>query len=117
MRKLLHMHLDETKHCFVCGPDNPKGLKLEPYVKDENAVVCSQSFYYPVAQVFPVCHIIPPYSSPSSLFLNDLNFQRVDSARLETESDSREKGVGIRLTNQQFYSATKKGLRIIILFS
>jgi len=35
------MHLDETKHCFVCGPDNPKGLKLEPYLEDENAVVAS----------------------------------------------------------------------------
>ncbi len=35
------MHLNETKYCFVCGPDNPKGLKLEPYVEDENAVVAS----------------------------------------------------------------------------
>jgi len=35
------MHLDETKYCFVCGPDNPKGLKLEPYLEDENAVVAS----------------------------------------------------------------------------
>ena len=33
--------LDETKYCFVCGLDNPKGLKLECYVEDENAVVAS----------------------------------------------------------------------------
>jgi len=33
--------LDETKYCFVCGLDNPKGLKLECYVEDEKAVVAS----------------------------------------------------------------------------
>jgi len=41
LRSLLHLHPDETKHCFVCGPDNPQGLKLDPYVEDENAVVAS----------------------------------------------------------------------------
>jgi acyl-coenzyme A thioesterase PaaI-like protein len=41
LRSVLHMHLDETKHCFVCGPDNPEGLKLEPYIENENAVVAS----------------------------------------------------------------------------
>ena len=35
------MHLDETKHCFVCGPDNPRGLKLEPFKENGNAVVAS----------------------------------------------------------------------------
>jgi len=37
----LHLHLDETKHCFVCGPDNPNGLKLEPYLENEKVVVAS----------------------------------------------------------------------------
>ena len=32
---------DETKYCFVCGPDNPKGLKLKAYAEDEKAVVAS----------------------------------------------------------------------------
>ncbi len=41
MKSLLHMHLDETKYCFVCGPDNSQGLKLEPYMEDEKAVVAS----------------------------------------------------------------------------
>jgi len=41
LRSVLHMHLDETKHCFVCGPDNPQGLKLEPFIENENAVVAS----------------------------------------------------------------------------
>jgi len=35
------LHLDSTKHCFVCGPDNPKGLKLEPYIDNGNTVVAS----------------------------------------------------------------------------
>ena len=35
------MHLDETKYCYVCGPANPQGLKLEPYIEGEKAVVAS----------------------------------------------------------------------------
>lgn len=41
MRSVLDMHLDATKQCFVCGPDNPKGLKLEPYIEDDKVVVAS----------------------------------------------------------------------------
>jgi acyl-coenzyme A thioesterase PaaI-like protein len=41
LKSLWPMHPKETKHCFICGPDNPKGLKLKPYVEDEKAVVAS----------------------------------------------------------------------------
>jgi acyl-coenzyme A thioesterase PaaI-like protein len=35
------MHLDSTKQCFVCGPDNTEGLKLEPYIDNGNVVFAS----------------------------------------------------------------------------
>ncbi len=41
MKSLLHMHLNETKYCFVCGPENSQGLKLTPYIEDGNVVVAS----------------------------------------------------------------------------
>lgn len=41
MKSLLHMHMDETKYCFVCGTENPNGLKLEPYAEDNRAVIAS----------------------------------------------------------------------------
>ena len=41
LKSILHMHLDATKQCFVCGPDNVKGLKLEPYQENNKAVVAS----------------------------------------------------------------------------
>jgi len=41
LKSLMYMHLDETKYCFICGPDNPLGLKMEPYLEDENVVVAS----------------------------------------------------------------------------
>lgn len=38
---LLPMHLDESKTCFVCGPQNPKGLGLDPCREDEKSVVAT----------------------------------------------------------------------------
>ncbi len=41
------MHKDWTKYCYVCGPDNPKCLKLEPYIDDENVNALFASYVAP----------------------------------------------------------------------
>ena len=39
MSSLLSKHLDESKTCFVCGTENPRGLGLDPCLEDEKTVV------------------------------------------------------------------------------